>query len=51
MKISYNLLGVITGVTMILACSFIAYIFQKNFFGKYRNKVRNALNVYLKPKP
>jgi len=44
MNISYNLLGVLTGITMLITCSFIAYRFQKNFFGKYRNKVRNALN-------
>lgn len=44
MNISYNLLGVLTGVTMLLTCSFIAFMFQKYFFGKYKNKVKNALD-------
>lgn len=39
-----NLISVITGVSMILTCSLIAYLFQKNLFGKYRNKVANTMN-------
>ncbi len=38
-----NLLSVVTGVCMIITCCLIAYTFQKNLFGKYRNKVRNAM--------
>lgn len=44
MTISYNLLGVLTGITMLLTCSLIAFVFQKYYFGKYRNKVKNAMD-------
>jgi len=41
---NYNLLSVVTGISMILTCCLIAYYFQKNLFGKYRNKVRNTMD-------
>lgn len=42
---NYNLLSVALGVSMILACSLIAFMFQKNLFGKYRNKVKNTADL------
>lgn len=39
-----NILAVVTGISMIIACSLISYIFQKKLFAKYRNKVRNAMD-------
>lgn len=48
MKISYNLLGVLTGVAMLSTCSFIAFMFQKFYFNKYKNKVKNVMSK--KPK-
>lgn len=44
-NISYhNLLGFVTGVSIILTGCLIAYSFQKNLFSKYRNKVKNAID-------
>lgn len=38
-----NLLSIVTGVAIIITGCLIAYLFQRNLFGKYRNKVRNAM--------
>lgn len=38
-----NLLALIIGISMIVTCCTIAYFFQKYFFSKYQNKVKNTV--------
>ena len=45
MQISYNLISIILGVSMILTCCLIAFMFQRHFFSKYRNKVKNIMDT------
>jgi hypothetical protein len=33
-----NLLSIAIGITVILCCSLITYLFQKHLFKKYKNK-------------
>lgn len=41
---NYNLLSVLTGLSIISSGCLIAFYFQKNLFSKYRNKVRNVMD-------
>lgn len=43
-NINYNLISVALGISIILTSCIIAFIFQKYFFGKYRNKVGNVVD-------
>lgn len=42
MRISTNLLGVLTGVAIVFTGSLIAYLFQSKLFRKYEQKASNA---------
>lgn len=44
MKITYNQLSLFLGIAMIVTNSLITYLFQMKMFGKYRNRVKNAVN-------
>lgn len=39
-----NILAVVTGISIVTAGCLISYLFQKKFFNKYRDKVRNELD-------
>lgn len=41
-NIDYDLISIMLGISMILSCCAIAYIFQTRYFSKYRYKVKNA---------
>lgn len=41
---SRNVISVITGISMISTGCLIACFFQKNFFGRYRNEVKNVMD-------
>jgi hypothetical protein len=43
-RINNNVLAVIFALGVIAFCLTIAYLFQRNLFGKYRGKVKNAVN-------
>jgi len=39
-----NILAVLTGISIVTIGCLISYLFQKNLFNKYRDKVRNELD-------
>lgn len=39
-----NWLSAITGISIILICCLVAYLFQKHLFGKNPKKVKNIAN-------
>lgn len=39
-----NILAVVTGISIVLTCCLISYLFQKKLFNKYRDKVRNEMD-------
>lgn len=39
-----NLLSIFIGIFIILCCSLISYVFQKHFFSRYKNKVKNIIS-------
>ncbi len=47
----YNLLSIVTGLTIVLTGSTIAYYFQKKFFSRYRNKISNIVDKKPSDKP
>lgn len=44
-----NFISIIVGISLILSCCIISYLFQKHLFGKYRNKVKNIVGKNDKP--
>lgn len=44
-NISYNQLSLILGAAIIITCSGITYLFQKKYFNKYKNKVKNSTDM------
>lgn len=41
----HNILAVITGISIVSTCCLISYVFQKKLFNKYRDKVRNEMDM------
>lgn len=39
-----NILALITGLSIITICLLVSYLFQRNLFNKYRDKVRNEMD-------
>jgi|GEM_PF-1586534 hypothetical protein len=39
-----NILAVLTGISIVTIGCLISYLFQKNLFNKYRDKVRNEVD-------
>ena len=40
----YNILSVVTGISIVSVGCLISYLFQKKLFNKYRDKVRNEID-------
>lgn len=40
----YNLIAIIIGLSIIGIGLTVSYVFQKYYFSKYKNKVRNTIN-------
>lgn len=40
----YNILAIVTGISIITIGCLISYLFQKKLFNKYRDKVRNEMD-------
>jgi hypothetical protein len=40
----YNILAVVTGISIVTTCCLISYLFQIKLFNKYRDKVRNEMD-------
>lgn len=45
-----NLLSIAIAISVILICCIISHLFEKYFFSKYKNKVKNIINTDNKPK-
>ncbi len=41
--ISNNSFSVVLGISMVIICFLIAYMAQKHWFSKYRNKVKSTV--------
>lgn len=48
--VSPNLLALILGISMVLLCVTISFLFQRKLFSRYRGKAPNAMNKS-KPEP
>lgn len=46
-----NLLSIAIGISVILICCLISYLFQKHLFNKYKNKAKNIINKDNNPTP
>ena len=40
-----NILAVVTGISIVTTGCLISYLFQKKLFNKYRDKVKNELDL------
>lgn len=39
-----NIFALITGISMVLGCCLVSYLFQRYLFSKYKNKAKNTMN-------
>jgi hypothetical protein len=40
----YNLIAIIIGLSIIIIGLTVSYVFQKYYFSRYKDKVRNTIN-------